>query len=72
MQAIAYRENIDPIRAKSMFLVRKPESRKCDSNRPSRFFAKWKLAYVRRVAAHSRPQPRGKNDLPPSAAKAAD
>ena len=53
MQAIAYRENIDPIRAKSMFLVRKPESRKCDSNRPSRFFAKWKLAYVRRVAANS-------------------
>ena len=32
MQAVAYRENIVPIRAKSIFLLQKLELRKSDSN----------------------------------------
>ena len=54
MQAVAYRENIVLIRAKSIFLLQKLELRKSDSNRFNKvFFAKWKLADVRRFAADS-------------------
>ena len=38
MQAVAYRENIVPIRAKSIFLLQKLELRKSDSNRSKKVF----------------------------------
>ena len=51
MQAVAYRENIVPIRAKSIFLLQKLELRKSDSNHFKKVFAKWKFADFRRFAA---------------------
>ena len=53
MQAVAYRENIVPIRAKSIFLLQKLELRKSDSNHFKKVFAKWKFADVCRFAADS-------------------
>ena len=53
MQAVAYRENIVPIRAKSIFLLQKLELRKSDSNHFKKVFAKWKFADFRRFAADS-------------------
>ena len=38
MQAVAYRENIVPIRAKSIFILQKLELRKSDSNRFNKVF----------------------------------
>ena len=38
MQAVAYRENIVLIRAKSIFLLQKLELRKSDSNRSKKVF----------------------------------